>query len=99
MKKLESAMRRIYYGKLETETYEFADILSRLLHANTNKGQISNLGQDLVACTVGLWRVFKGSGVSAAERHRLLAEFEPSARRLFNPTKPVSATSAAAVKN
>ena len=80
---LERGLRRIAYGMLEKETYEFADIMSRLMHESTNRGQFSDLGRDLVACTVGLWRVFSENVKTADERYDLLAEFETSARALF----------------
>lgn len=83
MKKLESSLRRVHYGKLVEETYEFADIMSRLLHNSSSKGQISNLGVDLIAITVGLWSMFK-EGVSAAERYAMIDEVEPHASRLFD---------------
>lgn len=59
LRKLESSLRRIAYAKLKEETYEVADILSRLMHSATAKGQISNLGENLVATTVGLWSLFR----------------------------------------
>lgn len=83
MKQIESSLRRVHYGKLAEETYEFADIMSRLLHNSSSNGQISNLGVDLVATTVGLWRIFK-AGVSAAERYAMIDEVEPHASRLFD---------------
>lgn len=54
----ESGMRQINYGKRSGHTYEIADILGRLFHSSATKGQISDLGDDMVACTVGLWSVF-----------------------------------------
>ncbi len=82
MKQLESSLRRIHYGKLDEETYEFADIMSRLLHSSTNKGQISDLGVDLIATTVGLWSIFK-AGVSADDRYAMIDEIERHASKLF----------------
>lgn len=82
MKQLESSLRRIHYGKLDEETYEFADIMSRLLHASSNKGQISNLGVDLIASTVGLWGIFK-AGVTAEDHHRMIEEIAPHAKAMF----------------
>ncbi len=57
MKQLENSLRRIPYGKLDEETYEFANIMTRLLHSSTNKGQISDLGVDLIATTIRLWSI------------------------------------------
>jgi len=59
MSQLESGMGRIAYGMKKAETYEMADILSRLMHSSTSKGHTSDLGETLLACTVGLWNVFR----------------------------------------
>ena len=59
LRKLESSLRRIAYAKRKEETYEVADILGRLMHSATAKGQISDLGDNLVATTVGLWSLFR----------------------------------------
>lgn len=83
MGKLESALRRIYYGMEDEATYEFADIMSRLMHSGTNKGQISDLGKDLVACTVGLWRAFKDVPHNSQTRAELLEQFSLSAKSIF----------------
>lgn len=98
MSQLESGMRRIAYGMKQDETYEMADILSRLMHSSTSKGQISDLGETLVACTVGLWDVFRELQPdllhtdSAGLRHEKLDRFREAASRLFGksttPTRP-----------
>lgn len=82
MRQLESALRRLDYGMRKSETAEMASIMSRLLHTSTNKGQISDLGVDLVTTTVGMWRIFK-AGVSSAERYTMIDEIAPQARKLF----------------
>ena len=82
MKQLESALRRLDYGMRKGETAEMASIMSRLLHMKTNKGQISDLGADLVATTVGMWRIFK-AGVSADDRYAMIDEIKPNATKLF----------------
>lgn len=83
MGKLEGALRRIHYGMEETETYEFADIMSRLLHSSTSKGKVSDLGSDLVACTVGLWRAFKDVPYNNQSRADVLEQFKNSAQSAF----------------
>lgn len=90
LRQLESALRRIAYGKLRPETYEFADILSRLLHSSTKRGQISDLGEDLVATTVGLWNVFRCfddereiGNDTLEQRVAKLDEFRTEARSLY----------------
>jgi hypothetical protein len=83
MSQLESALRRIHYGMEEAATYELADILSRLLHSSTNKGQVSDLGNDLVACTVGLWRAFKDAPNNNQTRAEVLEQFKSSAQSAF----------------
>ena len=89
MQQLESGLRRIAFGKMKASTYEFADILSRLMHSSTNKGRLSDLGEDLVACTVGLWNVFRAFEpdlfVEDSFSHRLekLDMFKPQAIHLF----------------
>jgi hypothetical protein len=82
MSKLESALRRIDYGERSADTAEFAKHMKNLLHMSTNKGDISDLGEDLVACTVGLWRTFK-EGKTIAERYASLEEFRQGADKLF----------------
>ena len=82
MSKLESALRRIDYGERNEATVDFAQHMKNLLHMNTAKGSISNLGKDLIACTVGLWRTFKG-GLSIEQRYTSLDEFRDSAKKLF----------------
>lgn len=83
MGKLESALRRVHYGMEDQATYEFADIMSRLMHASTNKGQISDLGNDLVACTVGLWRTFKDVPYNGQSRGEVLEQFKSSANAIL----------------
>lgn len=53
------------------------------MHTGTNKGQISDLGKDLVACTVGLWRTFKAVPYKNQTRDELLEQFSASARLIF----------------
>lgn len=83
MVKLESALRRIHYGMEEQATYEFADIISRLLHSSTSRGQVSDLGKELVSCTVGLWRTFVDYGHYPASKAELLEQFKESANSVF----------------
>lgn len=92
MGQLESALRRIDYAKKEMATQDFADMISRLVHTSTAKGKIGNLGEDLIACTVGLWATFKDyqpedspEPISTYRRHRL-DEFEKEATSLFGKT-------------
>lgn len=82
MSKLESALRRIDYGERNTATVDFAQHMKNLLHMNTAKGSISNLGEDLVGCTVGLWRTFK-AGKAVKQRYASLEEFAANASSLF----------------
>jgi hypothetical protein len=89
MGQLESGLRRIAYGKMKRETYEFADMVSRLMHKSTNKGRLSDLGHDLVTCTVGLWETFRYfedslfSENSASDRRERLQMFQKEAKSLF----------------
>lgn len=83
MGKLESGLRRLHYAMEDQSTFELADIMSRLMHASTNKGQISDLGKDLVACTVGLWRAFKDVPVNGQSRNDVLEQFKASANIAF----------------
>jgi|GEM_PF-2075608 len=83
MEKLESGLRRIHYGMEDKATYEFADIMSRLMHSSTNKGQISDLGSELLACTVGLWRTFKDVPYNGQTRSQVLEQFKESADAIF----------------
>lgn len=83
MSRIESALRRIHYGMEDEATYEFADIMSRLMHSTSNKGQISDLGKELVACSVGLWRTFKQVPHNNQSREALLEQFSDSAKRIF----------------
>lgn len=83
MSKLESGLRRIHYGMEDAATFEFADIISRLMHSSTNKGQVSELGKDLIACTVGLWRTFKDVPYNNQTRGELLEQFSSSANSIF----------------
>ena len=97
-------MRRIAYGKQKADTYEIADILSHLMHSSTSKGRISDLGETLVACTVGLWEVFREyqpdlfSSDSQSVRLRRLELFKQEATGLFGksttptPDSPTSQT-------
>lgn len=90
LRKLESSLRRIAYAKREEATFGVADMLSRLMHSATAKGQISNLGDNLVATTVGLWSLFRyfdderEIGNDTFE-HRVarLDEFQKEARSLY----------------
>lgn len=83
MGKIESALRRVHYGMEDQSTYEFADIMSRLMHSSTNKGQVSDLGKELVACTVGLWRMFKDVPYNNQTRSEVLEQFSASAKAAF----------------